>query len=203
MNLRTLLFAAISSLSIANGEEKAPPAPDLEGQPVFLNFGMVMVYPKGVTDTPLKHEGAMGGTRPFAIIKLDGKIVGEVYGSPLKGKAKDEADGMKASAGENAAMTLVKREAANRAGKPHEITTLRLDVKSPLGKPWILHSLYFPKDDQSVTFKLAASEQEFARVLPYFEAMFFAEEFMKKNAKPPDAKAAEKDKQVAPKQPGR
>ena len=207
MNPRTLLFAALSSLSIATAEEKTPPAPapELDGQPVILNLGMVTVYPKGVTAPPLEHEGAMGGTRPFAIIKLDGKLVGDVYGSPLGGKAKDEADGMKASAGENEPITLMKRETANRTGKLHEITTLRLDVKSPLGKPWILHSLYFPKDDRSVTFKLAVSEQDFARVLPYFEAMFFTEEFIKKAAKTPDAKPSEneQDKQPAPEQPGR
>jgi hypothetical protein len=205
MNPRMLLFAALASLSTATAEEKTPPAPapELDGQPVILNLGMVTVYPKGVTAPPLEHEGAMGGTRPFAIIKLDGKLVGEVYGSPLGGKAKDEADGMKASAGKNEPITLMKRETANRTGKPHEITTLRLDVKSPLGKPWILHSLYFPKDDRSVTFKLAVSEQDFARVLPYFEAMFFTEEFIKKVAKTPEAKAADEDKQSTPEPPGR
>ena len=79
----------------------------------------------------------------------------------------------------------------------------QFDLPSPLGKPWIFHSLYFPTNDGAFTFKLVANEKDFERVLPFFEAMFFHEEFMKKDAKVQEAKREEKDKQPAPEQPGR
>lgn len=46
-----------------------------------------------------------------------------------------------------------------------------MNLESKLGSPWIIHSLYFPRQQSSVTFKLVASEERFQAVLPYFETM--------------------------------
>jgi hypothetical protein len=193
--IRSFVVIATIGSAIAIEETQKKVVPDLEGQTVFLTFGMVIVHPKGVELPPKGYEGAMRGTEPLAIMKIDGKVVGEVYGNPLKGTAKDEADGMSRSADKSPSITLLKRGAAVRAKLPHEITTLRMDTPSKLGKPWIIHSLYFARGDHTVTFKFVAGEKDFERVLPLFEAMVFAQEFMKNPVKESDAGAPKQDEE--------
>ncbi|MEM8953192.1 MAG: hypothetical protein AAGD22_03485 [Verrucomicrobiota bacterium] len=191
MKRRTIINALfLLVVGLVQGEEQTKLKPELDGQPVYQMFGMIVVHPKGVEDPPNGYEGAMRGTAPLAIIKSEGRIVGEVYGNPLQGKAKDEAEGMRGSADDSPMIDLVRRASAKRTNLDHEITTLRMKAPSKLGNPWILHSLYFPKGDRSVTFKFVAGEQNFGRVLPIFEAMLFAEEFMKppEERTTPDAK---------------
>ncbi|MGJ8698098.1 MAG: hypothetical protein ACSHYF_17395 [Verrucomicrobiaceae bacterium] len=195
MNARVFLSIAAAAIGVVSANDKVPKkiVPELGGQPVFLTFGMILVHPKGVEPPPKGYEGAMQGKEPLAIVKVDGKIVGEIYGNPLRGKAKDEADDMRGSADDSPVISLLKRDSAKRTDFVHEITTLRLDVPSKLGKPWIIHSLYFPKGDHSVTFKFVAGEKDFERVLPIFDAMLFTEEFMRKA---PNGPKPDKDKQA-------
>ena len=177
-----IIFVTLAVLGRVVAAEDLPPTdakPEIEGRPVFLTFGRVVVHPKGVDEPPESYKGALHGTRPLAVIKIGDKILGEVYGNTLQGKAKDEAEGMAGSAGKSPQITLLKRDSAERSKQRHEFVTLRMDVDSKVGKPWIIHSLYFTNGDHSVTFKLVAGAQNFERALPFFEAMFFTEEFMR------------------------
>ncbi|MBN1908232.1 MAG: hypothetical protein JW818_00705 [Pirellulales bacterium] len=188
----TLIAIATSGSVSADKEKQNILVPELDGRPVFLTFGMAVVHPKGVESPPKSYEGVMRGTTPLAIMKIDGKVVGEVYGSPLKGKAKDEADDMRGSADKSPLVTLLKRDSAERAKHAHQITTLRIDVPSKLGKPWIIHSLYFQRGDHSVTFKFVAGEKDFKRVLPLFDAMLFTQEFIKRPVTKPEPETGTK-----------
>ena len=134
--------------------------------------GKIFMFPKGVEKPPADYKGSIG-TLPLALVKIDGKVVGEVYASPLKGSAVDEAKGMTASADREKGITLVERTTIKDDGKDVEVVTLKMDYESNVGRPWIFHSLYFSRKDASLTFKLVASEEQFKTVLPYFETMLF------------------------------
>lgn len=146
--------------------------PKTDGRPVYAILGKAVVYPEGVEDPPAGYHGTLRGS-PIAVIRANGQIVGEVYAAPLKGSSVDESKEMAASASGNKGIYLLKRTTVIAGKRKVEVVTLKLDAKSKIGTPWVIHSLYFPQGNSSVTFKLIASEERFSSVQPYFEAMLF------------------------------
>ena len=128
-------------------------------------------FPKGSTRRPEGYQGSIG-PRP-ALIKIEGKVVGEVYAAQLKGAPAAEAKGMAASAGDNENIKLVETATIKYDDQDVEVVRIRFNLPSIVGSPWVLHSLYFPRGEASSTFKLVVSEAEVATALPYFEAMVF------------------------------
>jgi hypothetical protein len=161
-----LLFAVTTYAEDVVKAEK----PKREGRPVFFIPGKVFMFPEGVEKPPEDYRGSIG-TRPLALVTIDDKVVGEVYAAPLKATPVDEAKGMAASADREKGITLQERKTIKDNGQDVEVVTLKMDLKSNVGRPWILHSLYFPRGDASLTFKLVASQEQFKTVLPYFETM--------------------------------
>lgn len=172
--LTTLMYLAPLLLcgNVDADEEPKPVRPKTEGRPVFLAAGKIVVFPEGVGEAPKDYRGSIN-VRPLALIKVKDQIVGEVFAASLKGSAVDEANEMVTSAAKNNKIDLLKR-ATTKNGKDHvEIVTLRMNLKSNVGTPWVLHSLYFPREKSTTTFKLVTSEKQFKSVLPYFETMLF------------------------------
>lgn len=162
-----LVFVAVTKAD----DEASPAKPKTDGRPVFLAAGRVVVLPEGVDESPKDYKGAIGA-RPFALVKIDGEIVGEIYAAPLQGTPADEAKGMAASA-DGEKIKLLKSATFKHDGKEVEVVTLQFHLPSKLGEPWVLHSLYFPVGKSSSTFKLAVSEAKFETIVPYFETMMF------------------------------
>jgi hypothetical protein len=133
--------------------------------------GSIVVLPEGVDRPPDDYQGALG-IRPLALVRIGGTIVGEVYNSPLKKSSTEEAKGMAASIGPGKPIRLLARTTRRDGDETVEVVTLQFDLDSKFGNPWVLHSVYFPRQEASITFKLVASEARFKEVLPYFEAMF-------------------------------
>ncbi len=163
---------ALLPLSVARAEDDQEGKPKVDGRPVYLAAGKVVVFPEGVDEPPKDYKGSIG-VRPLALIKFKDKIVGEVFAAPLEGTTVDEAKGMVASADKSDKIEVLDRTTMKKDGDDVEIVTLKMDLKSNVGTPWIIHSLYFPHGGSSTTFKLVASDKEFKSVLPYFEAMLF------------------------------
>jgi len=161
-----LVFAC----SVHAEERPQPKKPSTEGRPVSLVAGRVVVFPKGVEKPPAQYKGSIGQT-PLAVVKLKGKIVGEIYAARLKGKSAEEAKGMAASADMSEKIELKRRARIKDDDDDVEVVTLKMKLNSRVGTPWMFHSLYFPQGNSCVTFKLVASEKEFEKVLPYFETM--------------------------------
>lgn len=155
-----------------SADEEAP-QPQINGRPVMLVVGKVVVYPEGVDEAPNDYKGALGGAPPLALITIDKKIVGEIYAARLNKTPVEEAKGMAASA-EGEKISLTSRTTIKKEDQRIEVVTLKIDADSNFGSPWIFHSLYFPQRESTVTFKLAAGEEDFKRALPYFEAMLFS-----------------------------
>jgi len=80
--------------------------PKIEGRPVCVVAGKVVVFPEGVDEPPGDYRGSIG-VRPLALIKFEDRIVGEVFVAPLQGTAVDESKGMAASAEKDDAMKLL------------------------------------------------------------------------------------------------
>jgi hypothetical protein len=156
-------------------EAKTPAKPKADGRPVYIISGRVVVFPEGIEEPPADYRGAIGA-RPIGILRINETIVAEIFASPLKGTASDEAKGMAASAGAGQPIDLVKQGRLKVKEESAEVVTLRMKLKSKLGSPWLVHSLYFPLDTGSTTFKLVTSEANFASVLPYFHAMLMVDE---------------------------
>jgi len=168
------LATAVLSAGAANAADPPPAAakPKTEGRPVYIAAGKVVVFPENVEEAPDEYRGALGA-RPLALIKLEGKVVGEIYASPLKKSAAEEAKGMAASAQEGGPVRLVKTETTKKGDDTVEVVTLKIETPSKLGNPWILHSLYFPMKESSTTFKLATAESRFAAMLPYLDELLW------------------------------
>ena len=171
--LVAILALLLGGQLIAKDLEEQKEKGDVVERPVYMILGMVVTFPPGVEEPPKGFEGTMRGLPPSAIIKREGNILGEIYAAPLKGTAKEEADGMKRSAAKSEQIDLVKRESVPKGKLPHEVTTIQMNLPRKLGNPWVFHSIYFPKKEGSVTFKLVAAEKEFKKLLPVFKAMFF------------------------------
>lgn len=175
-HVRSLCIAIIQlvgllSLGFAHADDKPQSeTPKTNGRPVYLAAGKVVVFPEGVDEPPTDYKGSIG-VRPLALIKFKDTIVGEVIAAPLERTTVDEAREMAASADKSDKVKLLERTTIKQNEDDVEVVTLRMDVKSNFGTPWIIHSLYFPHGKSSSTFKLVASEKEFISVLPYFEAM--------------------------------
>ena len=167
----SMAIAACLLASATTPAQTPPPKPETNGRPVYLVAGKVVVFPEGVEESPADYKGSIG-PRPLALIKLKDKLIGEVFAAALPGGAKEEAKGMEGSA-DNGKIRLLKRETIKVRGDDVEVVTLRMDANSNVGRPWILHSLYFPLKSGATTFKLAVSEEQFKTVLPYFETMLF------------------------------
>jgi len=153
-------------------ESTKPVQPKVEGRPVAIIAGKVVVFPEGVDEAPKDYRGAIG-PRPLALIQLNGKIVGEVFVAPLDGPPGEEAKGMAASADNNKIIELVKQTTIKDGEDKVHIVTLKIDAESKVGKPFLVHSLYFPRGKSSTTFKLATSEENFDAVMPFFQTMLF------------------------------
>lgn len=107
----------------------------------------------------------------MAVIKKEGKIIGEIVGAPLKEAPEAEAKSMAASAEKGDKIKLHKQETLQQKSGSVEVVTMRMELDGKFGKPWYFHSVYFPQKEASVTFKLITSENEFAELLPIFEKM--------------------------------
>jgi hypothetical protein len=159
-------------LASAADPPPAPAKPKTEGRPVYIAAGTPVVFPENVELAPDDYRGTIGA-RPLALIKLEGKIVGEIYASRLKGTPAEEAKGMAASPDKNKGVELVKKTTFTHRDRLAEAVTLKFNLPSDLGSPWILHSLYFPQGvESSTTFKLAVAESRFEALLPYLLEMF-------------------------------
>jgi hypothetical protein len=150
----------------------APEKPRTDGRPVLLVAGRIVVYPEGMEDSPKDYIGSIG-VRPFALITIDEKIVGEVYAAPLKKSPQEEAKELAGSPERDEKIKLLKRSSFKVKEDEVEVVTLHMDLKSKVGTPWIFHSLYLPRGEASTTFKLVASEENFETLRPYFETMLF------------------------------
>jgi hypothetical protein len=148
----------------------APTKPNAEGRPVYLLPGRVVVLPENVELAPKGYVGVLN-VRPFALIKLDGDVAGEIYFAPLKKSPAEEARGMAASPDKNPGMKLTNRSTMKDGDKVAESVTLKFERPSALGNPWVLHSLYFPSAEGSTTFKLAAAESNLDLFVPYLHEM--------------------------------
>src|SRR6187455_875433 len=99
--MRWLLSSCVLSLALASSlghmasaeDSPAPEKPRIEGRPVLLVAGKIVVYPEGMESSPKDYIGSIG-VRPLALIKLDDKIVGEIYAADLKKSPKEEAKGL-------------------------------------------------------------------------------------------------------------
>jgi len=178
-NRGSVPFAAIAAVaflsaaaSLRAGDAAKPAKPNTAGRPVFYVDGNIVVFPEGVEEPAADHKGSIG-KRPLALISIDGKVVGEVYYAALKESAASEAKSMAASADNGDQIKLHAKTTIKHKEKEIEVVTLKMNVKSNVGTPWMIHSLYIPRDDACVTFKLAVSEERFAATLPYLETMLF------------------------------
>lgn len=164
-----LTVALTLSLLTLAAEDPKPAKPDLAGAPVYYAHGLIVVFPKGVEEPPADYKGTIG--KPMAVIKVDGKVVGEVYSKPLEGTPKEEAKGMAASPDKSPQIEL-KQQGAEKIGRDEaEFVTLKMNVKGTFGDPWIIHSVYVPRGKACVTFKLVSSEERFASLLPVLKTM--------------------------------
>ena len=155
----------------AYGEDSSEASrPNTNGRPVFWVAGKIVVIPEGVKQSPKVFKGSLGA-RPFALIKIEGKNVGEIYVAPLKGSTVDEANGMAASADKSEKIELLERTSFKEKDQTIEVVTLKMTTDSNFGSPWILHSFYFPYGENATTFKLAAPANQFKALLPYLETM--------------------------------
>lgn len=111
------------------------------------------------------------GSAALAVIKVDGKVVGEVYSSPLEGTPEEEAKGMAASPKKSEQIELKKQGTEKLGNEEAEYVTLKMNLKGTFGEPWIIHSVYIPRAKSCVTFKLVSSEEQFSTLLPYLTAM--------------------------------
>jgi hypothetical protein len=155
---------------LAQDAQNTVPKPDLSGAPVYVIGGNVVVFPKGVEQPPAEYKSVLG-KKPLALIKLDGKVVGEVYLAPLPGSPKEEAKDMAASP-KNSDKIELKKQGSEKIGKEDaEFVTLKMNVKGNFGDTSIVHSVYLPRGTSCVTFKLVSSEEQFDSLLPYLKAM--------------------------------
>jgi hypothetical protein len=163
------------AFNVAIRAEDVPKAekPKTAGRPVFLASGKAIVFPEGMEEPAKNYKGALGGNRPLAVITIDGKPAGEIYSSRLQKSAAKEAKGMAGSVDKEGVITLLHQGTIQDDGQDVQVVTLRLNVDTQLGKPVLIHSLYFPLGDSSTTFKLVANEMQFKLVQPYFETMLF------------------------------
>jgi hypothetical protein len=165
------VFAFVLTIALRSSteaqESAKPKKPETEGQPVFIIAGKVVTFPKGMEQPPEDYKGSFPNAPVLAVIKIDGKIVGEIYASPLPKTAEEEANEL----AESKVGKLLERKSIEVQKQKVEVVTRRLDANSKVGTPWVLHSLYFPKGGNSVTFKLIASEARFKELLPYLETM--------------------------------
>jgi hypothetical protein len=171
---RCLLFALVTLFISFHGsnartdESAKTEAANPSGRPVYLSAGRIVVFPEGVDAPPDDYKGSIGA-EPLALVKIKGKIVGEIFSAPLRGEPMHEAKGLAASAERNKKMTVLEQKTIKEGEVEIVVVTMKMELNSNFGTPWILHSLYFPRGKASSTFKLVASESEFKTVLPYFE----------------------------------
>ena len=166
-----MVICATVSMAGPKGEPKENTRPKVAGRPSLVKFGQELVLPENVERSPEIYRGAIGQT-PLALIRAGDKVVGEIYAAQLPKDATVEADDMAASVKDKAVMSLVNRGTRMDGDRKLEVATIKLDIRSPLGKPLILYSLYFSMEGKkSATFKLATGLANFEATLPYLEAM--------------------------------
>jgi hypothetical protein len=175
--LLMILLLGIYSISsnVYAQESSINSNPKTEGRPVFMADARVIVFPEGVDKPTQGYRGTIGAV-PLALIKINNLTVGEIYSSVLKGNVHDESKELIESAKKNPKMQIVKNKTEKYKNDTFQEVTLKINLKSRLGSPWILHSLYFPVGkSSSTTFKLVCSEKNYQRLLPYFKTMLFIE----------------------------
>jgi hypothetical protein len=172
LNLATMFLC----VAVGRADDPKPARPSTEGRPVYLVNGTAVIFPKGVEKPTEGYKGALG-VSPLAVIKIDDKIVGEVYSSALEGSSVEEAKEMAASADKSDKIELKKKATLKLDGRDFETVTLKMNLKSSLGTPWIVHSVYIPRGKASATFKLVVSEEQFKTLLPYLETMLSLDRF--------------------------
>lgn len=166
-----LVFSAVAVLATGStAQDSKAKQSGSGGRPPLQAAGRAVVLPAGVQEAPKDLKGALG-IRPLALVRRDGKVVAEAYAVPLKGAAAVEAKEFATSADASDKIEVRGRGTVRHEGKEVEVVTLRLNLKSPLGTPWVIHSVYFPAADGCAGFKLVAGDAAFESVLPTFEEM--------------------------------
>jgi len=168
MGLVSALLLLVSNASAAE-ESQTPIVPKTDGRNVYALPGAIAVMPE-LVEPPTDDYKSVLGPKPFGVITIDGKQLGEIYFSPLKKSAADEAKEMARSAAPDSPVSLVEKGPKRLGGKDAEFVTLKIAAESKFGNPWIIHSVYLPRNDGSVTFKIVASEKEFERLKPLLYA---------------------------------
>lgn len=145
--------------------------PKTDGRAVYVVNRKVITLPEGMEMAPKDYKGAIG--HPLALLKIKDQIIAEIYSMPLADKSVVEAEGMANSAKKSALITLISKETIKCDEEEIELVSLKLTAKpqNTMESPWVIHSLYYPRNEHSTGFKLIVSEKNYESALPYFNAM--------------------------------
>lgn len=159
-----------ADISAAEDPQK-PIVPVTNGRPVYALPGTIAVLPELVERPPDDYKSSLG-PKPFGVITIEEKVLGEIYFFPLDNPATDEAAEMARSVKAGSPVTVAEKGQEVIGDEESPFVTLKVSSKGKFGNPYIIHSVYLPRKQRSVTFKLVASEKDFSRLKPLFYAVF-------------------------------